>query len=370
MTAAFALLAAGAALIVGGGASTGAAQPPAAAASASTAVPIVRITFGPAGRTNLTNPTFGYESNDLEARIECRVDSAPFRSCGPVEEEAVGDGPEGRLTEGPHTFEVRAVDAAGVTGPTARVAFTVDADPPVAEFLGGPVGVTHQRRPKFRIKIAGAASFSCRVTGPGVTIKVRRCDGPHSFRVPRPLPEGDYEAWVRASDRAGNETENSRSFTVRTKPGPPPGPYRGSTEYVGGGEGIEVVFRVRRHKLIQARITGTLDCLTVGGGAKRRHRGHYDLNQANPHLPVAIDRRGRFRFEYPPNGEPIREEEPAVELLAGSVGPKLLAGEYSLHYGGYFGSGARERHETCQTGAFPPRRSKPVGFRARLVRAG
>jgi Bacterial Ig-like domain len=364
------LAAAGVALLVGGGASTGAAPAAVATGSASTAVPIVRITFGPAGRTNLTNPTFGYESNYLEARIECRVDSAPFASCGPVEEKAVGNGPEGRLTEGPHTFEVRAVDAAGVTGPAARVAFTVDAEPPIAEFLAGPFGVTHQTRPKFRIRIAGATSFSCRVTGRDVRIKVRHCDGPHSFRVPRPLPEGEYEVWVRASDRAGNETENSGTFTVRTEPGQPPGPYHGSTEYIGGGDGIKVLFRVRRHKLIQARISGALDCLTSGGGERRRHRGHYDLSRANPHLPIALDRRGRFREEYPPKGQPLDEEGEAVELLTGRVGPRFLTGEYSLHYGGYFGSGARERHQICQTGAFPTARSRPVTFHARRVRAG
>jgi Bacterial Ig-like domain len=158
----------------------------------------------------LTQPTFAYESDDPDATFECRFDEAPFEPCNLVEEE-----PPEELSEGRHVFVVRAVDPSGKVDPTpARSAFRIDAEPPIAEFLRGPFRVTHQRRPKFTIRVSGQSSFWCLLHGGGVRIKVRSCDGPHSFRPPHPLPNGDYEVAVLAFDRAGNETENFGYFTV------------------------------------------------------------------------------------------------------------------------------------------------------------
>jgi large repetitive protein len=173
------------------------------------------ITFGPEGRTNLTEPVFAYESNDRDAQFECRVDSAPFAPCGLVEEQAVEPG-GGPLKDGPHNFDVRAVNLAGVVDPTpARAHFIVDTVPPIAEFTGGPFGVTDQRRPRFTLRVSGESGFRCAVHGPGVRIRVRNCSGRHAFRVPQRLPDGRYEVTLLAFDRAENRAYASRFFTVR-----------------------------------------------------------------------------------------------------------------------------------------------------------
>jgi hypothetical protein len=182
--------------------------------------PNTRITFGPAGWTNLTNPVFAYESDDPEARFECRLDAAAFEPCGPSEEEARGSGPGETLTEGRHTFEVRAVTETGLVDPTpARVSLVVDTHSPTVRILRGPSGTTHRRRPSFRLKVVEANSFSCTIWGKSATdrrvrIKVRSCDGRHFFRPPHPLADGRYVFILHASTRAGSEEIESREFRV------------------------------------------------------------------------------------------------------------------------------------------------------------
>jgi hypothetical protein len=192
--------------------------PPAAAGVPS--VPDTRITFGPAGWTNLTNPVFAYESDDPEARFECRLDAAPFKPCGPSEEEARGSGPEETLTDGRHSFEVRAVNEAGVVDPlrpASRSSWT--RTPRSCGFSAAPSGTTHQRRPRFRLRVAEENSFSCTIRGKTAAvrrtqIKVRSCDGRHSFRPPDPLADGRYVFILHASTRAGSEEFEFREFRV------------------------------------------------------------------------------------------------------------------------------------------------------------
>ncbi|MGH3090584.1 MAG: hypothetical protein ACRDSJ_25175, partial [Rubrobacteraceae bacterium] len=88
-----------------------------------TTPPDTTITAGPNGPTNENHPTFTFESDESGSTFECRTDSAdeadfqpcraPFRT--------------GRLAEGEHTFEVRAIDPSGNTDETpASRTFTVD----------------------------------------------------------------------------------------------------------------------------------------------------------------------------------------------------------------------------------------------------
>jgi hypothetical protein len=190
------------------------------AAASGPLAPDTTITFGPTGWTNLTNPVFAYESSDPNARFECRLDSAPFEPCGPAEEEARGDGPQHKLTQGRHTFEVRAVNAEGIPDPTPAAArFVVDTHFPTVRILSGPPRITHFRWPRFRLKVADEESFWCIIggrttTGKRVLIKRRSCDGRQSFRSPRRLADGHYSFHVVAFTRAGNESIESWAFSV------------------------------------------------------------------------------------------------------------------------------------------------------------
>ncbi len=77
------------------------------------------IDSGPEGTTGNPTPTFAFSSDEGGSRFECRVDSAAFASCS-------SPFTTGELQDGPHTFEVRAIDPAGNAAPNpASRRFTV-----------------------------------------------------------------------------------------------------------------------------------------------------------------------------------------------------------------------------------------------------
>ncbi|HET7416282.1 MAG TPA: Ig-like domain-containing protein [Solirubrobacterales bacterium] len=320
-------------------------------ASAGPLPPDTKITFGPEGWTHVTRPVFGYTSNDPDAYFECRLDSEPFFFCGPATYEVLEGHPGAELSEGTHTIEVRAVGPSGEADPTpAQAVFMVDTHAPTAAIVSGPTGFTHQQRPKFTLRIAGADRVSCHIVGKKFQVTVPSCDEMTSFRPPRPLPEGTYELVVVARDLAFNETEDRVEFSVRTKPGPPPPPpnqYRGSVLYTGRGKGIKKVsFRLRGRKLIEATVVYLDRCTTRGEGQGGRYRLRQALTYASPRYPLRLDARGRFRV--------FRSEvffnADETEIFAGKVTSRSIVGKF-----------ARESNESapesgifdkCHTGPF------------------
>src|SRR4029077_10320464 len=64
-------------------------------------------------------------------------------------------------------------------------------------------------------------------------------------------------------------------------PPPSPDPYRGSVLYPGRGKGIKKVsFRLKGHKLIEARIAFFERCTTRGRGQGRRYRLRQEFEEA------------------------------------------------------------------------------------------
>jgi hypothetical protein len=318
--------------------------------------PDTTITFGPLGWTHLTRPVYGYRSDNPDAYFECRLDSGPFEFCGPATYEVLEGHPGAELSEGTHTIEVRAVGPDGEADPTpAQAVIMVDLDPPSAEIVSGPTGLTHQQMPTFRLRVADEDSFWCRIIGKKVRIKVRSCDGPSLFRVPRPLREGQYEMIVIAFDRAGNETEDRVEFEVRTKPGPPPpppDPFRGSTLYTGRGKGVRAQFRLRGHKLIQAQLSVLLVCAAEG----RRHRERQEIGLASPRRPITVNKRGEFRRAR----TYLKFGYDEYESLVGKVTSRSVVGTIEVRMNSPIPGG----NETCHTGHFGSGMEQ-LDFRAR-----
>jgi CSLREA domain-containing protein len=174
--------------------------------------PDTTITGTPADPSNSRSATFGFTGSDNETpasaiAFQCRLDSqapADFASCTSPETYTA-------LSEGRHTFEVRAVDAAGNADPTpASYSWTVDTVAPQATIDSGPAGATSDSTPTFGFSSEPGASFQCRVDNAAFAV----CTSPHATAA---LSDGAHSFEVRASDAAGNTgSAASRAFTVDT----------------------------------------------------------------------------------------------------------------------------------------------------------
>jgi hypothetical protein len=179
----------------------------------------------PSGPASDSTPTFDFASTESGSTFECRVDSAAFTACSSPHTTAA-------LADGPHTFEVRAIDAAGNVDPTpASRAFTVttpsppDTTPPDTTITAGPSGPTGDGTPTFEFSSSEAGStFQCNIDGGPFFA----CSSP--FTTP-PLGNGPHTFEVRAIDRAGNVDASPagsfgadaarRNFTVQSAPPTP-----------------------------------------------------------------------------------------------------------------------------------------------------
>lgn len=178
-----------------------------------TAHPNTTIDSGPTGPTADNTPTFSFSSPDEPgSAFECRVDKADFATCsGPGDTNTVGP-----LSDGPHSFEVRAIDAASNRdlSPDIQI-FTVDTDPPDTTIDSGPTGTTPDDTPTFGFSSSEpGSSFQCRVDAdPFAT-----CSGPGRTHTTGALADGLHTFEVRATDPAANADPSpaSQSFTVDT----------------------------------------------------------------------------------------------------------------------------------------------------------
>jgi hypothetical protein len=173
--------------------------------------PETTIDSGPSGLTNDPTPTFTFSSTEAGSSFECKVDSAPYAACSSPKTVTPS------LSNGPHTFYVRATDPAGNTDQTpASQSFTVDSAPPQTTIVSGPSGTTQDATPTFNFSSEPGASFQCRFdSNPFGT-----CSGSGTHTPAGALPDGAHTFQVRAVDAAGNPDPSpaSRSFTVVTFP--------------------------------------------------------------------------------------------------------------------------------------------------------
>ena len=173
--------------------------------------PETTIDSGPSGLTNDATPTFTFSSSEAGSSFQCKVDSAPYAACSSPKTIAPA------LSNGLHTFYVRATDPAGNTDPTpASQSFTVDATPPQTTIDSGPSGTTQDATPTFTFSSEPGASFQCRFD----SNPFGACSGPGTHTPASALADGAHTFQVRAVDAAGNPDPSpaSRSFTVVTFP--------------------------------------------------------------------------------------------------------------------------------------------------------
>jgi hypothetical protein len=174
-------------------------------------------------RSNSITITFsGTDTGKEEVkRFECSIDNSDFVMCtSPF-------GFPNLLSDGPHTFRVRAVDSSGNKDASAELfALNVDTTPAVSNIdtsLDGnnstvsSGGNTSSTSMTFTISGTdmgvGVGHFECSIDGASFTL----CNSPVQLQS---LSDGSHTLEVRAEDKVGNEDSTPAAFiwTVNTKP--------------------------------------------------------------------------------------------------------------------------------------------------------
>ena len=180
--------------------------------------PDTTITSGPAngGVTNDSTPTFGFASSEPSSTFECKVDGGAFGACTAP----AGSHTTAVLSEGSHTFQVRATDnTANLDVTPASRTFTVDLTPPDTQVDSGPAaGATiADSTPDFGFSATEVgSSFQCRVDSDAFAA----CSGPGAAHTTAALGDGQHTFEVRGTDPAGNTDASpaGRTFTVDATP--------------------------------------------------------------------------------------------------------------------------------------------------------
>lgn len=203
--------------------------------------PVPTLTSGPSGTTTGADTfTFTGESG---ASFECRVDAGAWAACASPRTRPA-------LVDGPHTFDVRAVDGAGNAGPVASRTWTIDSTAPVVATTF-PAALSVHNNTTWRAGCSGAVDDLCgTATDAGGTVTLvevalyrsstatywngsgfgsstvvwTTATGTSSWTLPfaaTAFPaDGGYDVLVRATDGVGNVSAPvTRTFTVdRTGP--------------------------------------------------------------------------------------------------------------------------------------------------------
>lgn len=162
--------------------------------------PDTMVSSGPSGTVPAASAVFSFTSTENDTTYECSFDSAPFASC-------TSPATYTNLTQGAHTFSVRATDLAAHVDPSpATRTWTVDTIAPDVMFTDAPAdgGTTGPRVGFSFTSNEGAAE--CSIDGAAFAA----CTSPQAYN----FVAGSHAFAVRSTDAAGNATTALRTWTV------------------------------------------------------------------------------------------------------------------------------------------------------------
>ncbi len=176
-----------------------------------TTAPDTLIDSGPADGSTTTDkdPSFAFTATEAGSTFECRLDNGSWSPC--TSPETLTD-----LTDGNHTFDVRASDPSANTDQTpATRSWTIDTTAPDTMIDSGPAdgSTTTDKNPSFAFTATEAGStFECRLDNGSWS----PCTSPETLTD---LADGNHTFDVRASDPSANtdQTPATRSWTIDTQ---------------------------------------------------------------------------------------------------------------------------------------------------------
>jgi Ca2+-binding RTX toxin-like protein len=173
-----------------------------------TTAPETTITSAPPTITDDATPTIEFSSSEAESTFQCRYDLEAFRACsGPGATDTLATA----LADGAHTFQVRAIDAAGNADATpATATFTVITTGPQTSIDSGPEGAIATTEAAFTYSTDETASMECSLDGASFA----SC--PTAGKTYTGLAEGEHVFEVRGKTAVADPTPARRAFVVDT----------------------------------------------------------------------------------------------------------------------------------------------------------
>jgi len=162
--------------------------------------PNTTIVSNPPVLSNSSSATFTFNSNE-SGTFEVSLDGGAFTA-------STSPKTYTGLADGPHTFQVRAIDAAGNVDATAEsYAWTIDATAPNTTITGNPTNPTTSSSATFTfISTESGSTFQGQLDGGGYTTVT----SPLTFTG---LADGSHTFFVRAVDAAGNIDASPAAYT-------------------------------------------------------------------------------------------------------------------------------------------------------------
>jgi len=159
-----------------------------------TAPPKPVILAAPANPSNQTSASFSFSDTEAGVTFLCQLDGATVACSSPMTY-------PGPLTQGKHTFSVKARDAAGNLSGAAGFKWTIDTTaPPTPVITSAPANPTQQTTASFCFTDSEKkAKFFCQLDGTGFSL----CTSKKSYSG---LTSGGHTFNVLAQDSAGNQS--------------------------------------------------------------------------------------------------------------------------------------------------------------------
>jgi Bacterial Ig-like domain len=259
----------------------------AVAVTVDTTAPATSIDSGPADPSNAATATLGFSSDESGATYECRLDGGAFAAC-------TSPASVSGLSDGSHTFDVRAVDRAGNTDPTpASRAWTVDTATPDTTITSGPSGTVAGTQATFAfVSTETGGTFQCRLDGGAYAA----CASPHTVSNVAP---GTHVFTVRATDAAGNTDPTPATRTWQAQ----------QTVFSDGFESGGFVTAWARQVGADGTASVVTDVVRTGTYAARlsatANTGSFSLlrySLSSPHGDITVDQDIRIETEGPSGG--------------------------------------------------------------------
>jgi hypothetical protein len=172
------------------------------------AAPTIAFDSAPSASSNAASGSVTFHANEPVTGYQCHVDAAAFSACA-------SPASYGPLTDGPHTFSVRAVaDLAGNAGTTSSTGWTIDTVPPDTSITAQPSALSNSAAPSFSFSATQVgSSFECKLDAASFT----SCTSPQAYSG---VADGAHIFQVRAIDPAGNvdATPVSYAWTIDATP--------------------------------------------------------------------------------------------------------------------------------------------------------